>query len=112
MGAAVLVMFQFLETEGDQESTVVVEVVNLDWDSDSDQRIRSCQSAGVSISHFISHSCVYVCALVTRSCPTFCDLMDCSLCPWNSLDKNTEVGCHFLLQGISATQGSNPSLPR
>ena len=25
--------------------------------------------------------------------------------------KNTEVGCHFLLQGIFPTQGSNPGLP-
>ena len=25
-------------------------------------------------------------------------------------DKNTGVGCHFLLQGIFPTQGSNPSL--
>ena len=25
--------------------------------------------------------------------------------------KNTGVGCHFLLQGIVPTQGSNPSLP-
>ena len=78
MGASVLVMFQFLETEGDQESTEVVEVVNLDWDSDSDRRIRSCQSAGVSISQFRDCGCVYVCVLVTRSCLTFCDLMDCS----------------------------------
>ena len=23
------------------------------------------------------------------------------LCPWNFPGKNTEVGCHFLLQGIS-----------
>ena len=29
------------------------------------------------------------------------------LCPWNSLDKNTGVGSHFLLQGIFPTQGSN-----
>ena len=29
------------------------------------------------------------------------------LCPWDSLGKNTEVGCHFLLQGIFPTQGSN-----
>ena len=40
--------------------------------------------------------------------------MDCTLpvlvCPWNSSDKNTGVGCHFLLQGIFPTQGSNPSL--
>ena len=30
------------------------------------------------------------------------------LCPWSSLDKNTGVGCHALLQGIFVTQGSNP----
>ena len=29
------------------------------------------------------------------------------LCPWNSLGKNTGVGCHSLLQGIFLTQGSN-----
>ena len=34
------------------------------------------------------------------------------LCPWNSPGKNTGVGCHFLLQGIFSTQGSNPCLPR
>ena len=32
------------------------------------------------------------------------------LCPWNSPDKNTGVGCHFLLQGIFLTQGSNLDL--
>ena len=30
------------------------------------------------------------------------------LCPWNSLGKNTEVGCHSFLQGLFLTQGSNP----
>ena len=34
------------------------------------------------------------------------------LCPWNSPDKNTGVGCHALLQGIFPTQGSNPRLLR
>ena len=29
------------------------------------------------------------------------------LCPWDSLGKNTEVGCYFLLQGIFPTQGLN-----
>ena len=28
-------------------------------------------------------------------------------CPWDSLGKNTGVGCHALLQGIFWTQGSN-----
>ena len=51
---------------------------------------------------------------VTQSCPTLCDPMDCSL-PDSSVHgnfpgKNTGVGCHALLQGIS-TQGSNPDLP-
>ena len=27
--------------------------------------------------------------------------------PWDSPGKNTGAGCHFLLQGISLTQGSN-----
>ena len=32
------------------------------------------------------------------------------LCPRDSQDKNTGVGCHFLVQGIFQTQGSNPCL--
>ena len=56
--------------------------------------------------------CVCVC-LVTQSCPISCDPMDCSP-PVSSvhgiLCKNTGVGCHFLLQMIFLTQGSNPGL--
>ena len=33
-----------------------------------------------------------------------------SPCPWNPPGKNTGVGCHFLLQGMFLTQGSNPGL--
>ena len=32
------------------------------------------------------------------------------LCPWDFPGKSTEVGCHFLLQGIFLTQGLNPCL--
>ena len=32
------------------------------------------------------------------------------LCPRDFLSKSTGVGCHFLLQGIFLTQGSNPGL--
>ena len=35
-----------------------------------------------------------------------CDTMDFSP-PWDFPDKNTSVGCHFLLQGIFLTQESN-----
>ena len=32
------------------------------------------------------------------------------LCPWDFLGKNTDVGCHFLLQGIFLTQELNSQL--
>ena len=53
-----------------------------------------------------------LCPLVAHSCPTLYDPMDCHrlLCPWTSLDKNTGVGCHSLLQGIFLTLGLNPDL--
>ena len=53
--------------------------------------------------------------LVTQSCPTLCDPVDCSW-PGTSVHgdfpgKNIGMGCHSLLQGIFRTQGSNPGLP-
>ena len=39
-------------------------------------------------------------------CLTLCEPM--GLCPKNFLGKNTEVDCHFLLQGIFLTEGMNP----
>ena len=52
--------------------------------------------------------------LVTQSCPTLCHPVDCSLLGSSvhgiSPRKNTGVGCHFLLQGLFPTQGSNPGL--
>ena len=45
----------------------------------------------------------------SQSSLTLCDPMDCSpqgYSPWNSLDKNTGVGSHSLLQGIFPTQVS------
>ena len=51
--------------------------------------------------------------MLLQSCLTLCNPMDGSppgSCPWDSLGKNTGVGCHALLQGIFPTQGSNPHL--
>ena len=53
-------------------------------------------------------------ALVTQSCPTLCNPMDCSpsgsCVPGCSPGKNTEVGSHSLLQENLPTQGLNPGL--
>ena len=54
----------------------------------------------------------FCCCLVVKSCLIL--LRPCEparlLCPWNFPGKNTGVGCHFLLQGIFPSQGSNPHL--
>ena len=53
--------------------------------------------------------------LVTRTCVTLCDPMDCNppgaSVHGDSPDKNDGVGCHALLQGIFPIQGSNPDVP-
>ena len=43
-------------------------------------------------------------------CPTLWPYGLQLLCPQDSPGKNTVVGCHFLLQGIFPTQGSNSRL--
>ena len=43
----------------------------------------------------------FIKVLVAQSCPTLCDPMACSPPgPWNSLARNSGVGCYSLLQGI------------
>ena len=50
--------------------------------------------------------------LFAQLCPTFSNPMEPTrlLCPQDSPDKNTGVGCHALLQGIFPTQGWNLDL--
>ena len=50
--------------------------------------------------YFIAKSCLALLRTAGRQ----------SLCPWDFPGENTGVGCHFLLQGIFLTQGSNPHL--
>ena len=55
-------------------------------------------------------NCWNICS-VAQLCPTLCDSLDCQplmlFSFWEFPGKNTEVGCHFLLQGIFLVQGSN-----
>ena len=61
-------------------------------------------------------ACVHACVLLRRFChvrlsATLWLLWTARLlCPWDSPGTNTGVRCHFLLQGIFPTQGSNPCL--
>ena len=74
------------------------------------QEIFLTQGSNLCLLHLL---CWRAC-LVTQSCLTLCDPMDCSQpgssAHGDSPGKNTGVGCHALLQGIFPTQGSNPCL--
>ena len=66
-------------------------------------------SSTTLIRHLTSHS-ASCCCLVTNSLQPHGLQPTRLLCPHDFPDKNTEVGCRFLLQVISLTQGSNPCL--
>ena len=50
---------------------------------------------------------VHLCSVLTDSATPW-TVATRLLYPQNFPGKNTELGCHFLLQGIFPTQGSNP----
>ena len=70
----------------------------------------------VQLSHpYMTTGKIMCVCLVTQSCQTVCDPMDCTL-PGSSVHgdtsgRNTGVGYHVLLQGVFPTQESNPGLP-
>ena len=49
-------------------------------------------------------------SILVYSVIQLCPILTRLLCPWDFLGKNSRVGCHFLLQEIFLTQGSNPRL--
>ena len=51
-----------------------------------------------------------MCSVVSDSLQPFGLQPTRLLCPWDFPGKNTGMGCHFLLQGIFPTQGSNQYL--
>ena len=68
-------------------------------------------SKNLSMLFRLSILLAYICSLC------LCSVMSDSLrfhrfylCPWDFKGKNTRVSCHFFLQGIFLTQGSNPHL--
>ena len=66
-------------------------------------------TGGEIILNFL-HS-AFMCAKSLQSCLTLCNPMNHSppdsSVHGDSPDKNTELGCHFLIQGIFLTQGLN-----
>ena len=68
------------------------------------QSLIQLKQLSSSSSYLLNHfSCVQLCATLWTAAFQ-------ALCPWDSLGKNTGVGCHDFLQGIFSTQGSNLGL--
>ena len=95
------------------EFNVIIRLEHQVWENrmplrHSDLELLSCSDR---------ESNIFYCAvlgLVTQSCPTLCNSMNCSPSGSSvhgaSAGKNTGVGCHALLWGIFPTQGSNLGL--
>ena len=73
-------------------------------------KVESESEVVIKKMHLYEKTIVVVVQSLTKLCPTLCDLMDRS--PSSSSvhgifpGKNIGVNCHFLLQGIFPTQGS------
>ena len=110
-------------------------MLNLQWTDDSVQRATEKQGASqnekneniriliINHLHFSMHRIFVPCwklefdyAVCFATSVILDSLWPCGLwltrlhCPWDSLSKNTGVGCHLLLQGIFPTQGLKRSL--
>ena len=89
-------------------SAVKVLLVTKNW-AGRVKRVRKSSFEGFSKCDFYGYCC-----LVAKLCPTLSrphGLYPASLlCLWDFPGKNAGGGCHFLLQRIFPTQGSNPSL--
>ena len=83
------------------------------WYIESTQSMQGTVSMSQSLSEIseLSDDCVHVCmfshSVVSDSLQHHGLQPARLLCPWDFSGKNTGVGCHFLLQGIFPTQGSN-----
>ena len=69
------------------------------------------QRAPSSVPWAVRSFSLVICLISTRLCSTLCGPLDCSP-PGSSVHgsfqaRNPGMGCHFLLQGIFPTQGSN-----
>ena len=76
---------------------------------------RSLNFSELQFSNLYNRANLVPCHAVTSVMSDSLQPMGCSppvFCPWDSPGKNTGTGCHFLLQGIFLTQGSNPCLLR
>ena len=97
-----------------KEELFLSHMLGISGNSHSNLQERSCMITHEESEAGMCRHSEKVKVLVTQSCLTLYDPMDIALQASLSLEfsrqGNTGVGCHFLLQGIFQTQGSNLGL--
>ena len=68
----------------------------LEWNSGGEKESERKKVKSISRARLFATAWIVACTKLLR--------------PWDFQGKSTGVGCHFLLQGIFPTQGSNPGL--
>ena len=74
------------------------------------EKSQSVRNRGLSRRKCTLSLCCSVAKVMSDSFVTPWTVLTRILCPWDFPGKNTGVSWHFLLQGISLTQGLNPNL--
>ena len=73
-------------------------------------KIPSFKNYQIESSNILKKIIQHVCSVMSDSLQSHGLQPARLLCSWDSSAENTGVGCHFLLQGIFPTQGSNQLL--
>ena len=79
-------------------------------ESDTTEWLNTRKITDQIFSNMYVHACMLSCFSCVDSFRPYGLYPVRLLCPWDSPAKNIEVGCHFLLQGISLTQWLNKPL--
>ena len=86
-------------------------IIILNYNRKLRMTISDASRASGGLKDLCPFLCVCVSRLVVSNCLQPHGLEPTRLlCPWNSPGENTRMSCHFLLQGIFLTQGSNLGL--
>ena len=112
-----MVGFLTVKVEGYIQQEKEARMIHALKDSAGDNRTKSYLPLHKQMLHreIITDVHTYVCVCAQLPSCIWLFVTPCAevrqvLCPWNFPAKDTRVGCHFLLQGIVPTQGSNPCL--
>ena len=92
-----LIIYKFSSFEIVIGCPMQLDHASFDWQMMKGEILQYCKCLIASIKPFFGDMKL----LVTRLCLTYCYLMDCTFCPWNSPSKNIGMGSQPLSRASS-----------